>query len=120
MDNVLYEEPFDFRPYGDAIKKARKEKGWSRERLSEETGISIAYLSEIENKGQAPSFAKIVSLSKILGFSIEEIIFSDCPDYKKRKTIIRYKAEDLLNTMSEKEVHILVTGLTVANTLEAI
>jgi len=28
MDNVLYEEPFDFRPYGDAIKKEGKEKDW--------------------------------------------------------------------------------------------
>lgn len=42
------------------IKKFRKEKGYTQQKLSEEAGISIDYLAEIESEKRKKSFSLAV------------------------------------------------------------
>lgn len=58
----------------DKIRKARKEKGWTIKKLSVRTGISQAYLCELETGAcKNPTLEKMVRISKILGISLNSL-----------------------------------------------
>ncbi len=42
------ENEIDYSLIGDRIRQARKEKGWSQEKLSEEIDVATAFLSRVE------------------------------------------------------------------------
>lgn len=47
-----YEGRFDFHGLGQAIRKAREERGWTQEYVSELVGRGARTIMNIENKGQ--------------------------------------------------------------------
>lgn len=46
---------YDFKAFGQAIKKARRAAGYSRKKLGHELNLAPRYLVSIENEGQHPS-----------------------------------------------------------------
>ncbi len=54
---------FDSKPLGLAIKEARSNKGLTREQVGNVIKIAPRYLTNIENKGQQPSFHVLYDLS---------------------------------------------------------
>ena len=52
---------YDFTAFGAAIKAARKERGESRKKVSDELYISSRYLTNIENKGQHSNTEKFTN-----------------------------------------------------------
>ena len=50
------EDKYDFRAFGLAIKSARKKQNLTREQVGAMIEIDPRYLTNIENKGQHPSF----------------------------------------------------------------
>lgn len=62
--------------YQFIIKDIRKDKKITLKQLSDKTGLSISYLSEIENnKVKEPSFSAIGKICAVLGEKIEKIYF---------------------------------------------
>lgn len=62
---------------GDNIRRIRKEKGYSINKLSKETGISLGYLSDLENnKAKNPSMDKLKTIAKFLETTLNDIIGS--------------------------------------------
>ena len=120
MGRIADKKPFDFQPYGKAIKRARNDRKWNRDKLSEEVGISTTYLTEIENKGQCPSFPKIVSIVKTLGISLDEIIYKDSFEKRLSKTTTRFEIENLMDKMSEYDLNLLKAGLIVGERIGVI
>lgn len=60
---------------GDNIRRIRKEKGYSINKLSKETGISLGYLSDLENnKAKNPSMDKLKTIAKFLETTLSDII----------------------------------------------
>ena len=53
---------FDFLPIGQAIKKAREGRGMTREQLSGIIGFAPRHLQAIENEGQYPSIALLLTV----------------------------------------------------------
>jgi putative transcriptional regulator len=53
--------------------KCRKDKGWTQGELAKRTGISRAYLSNIEAGKHTPSLEVARNLSALLGISMEEL-----------------------------------------------
>lgn len=53
---------YDFRAMGQAIKKARLNRGWTREQLAQEVDLAPRYIMSLENKGQHPSFQVFITL----------------------------------------------------------
>ncbi len=52
---------------GQEIRRRRKGRDWTLERLAEESGLSAHYLSNLENDGRDPSLSSIEAVSRALG-----------------------------------------------------
>ena len=63
--------------YGQIIKSARIEAGYSRDDLAERVGISPRYLQSIENKNQIPSFKILSKLVRELNISLDNVIYPE-------------------------------------------
>ena len=95
---------FDFWALGQAIKKARDEKGWSRNGLTEMLGITPRYLVDIENEGQPPSLQVLYELVTLLDVSVDEYFF---PNKKAEKDTQRRQLDRLLDEMDSRDLTIM-------------
>ena len=77
MDERNNDFDFDFTPIGQAIKKARKAKGMTREQLARFVDYNPRHLQAIENGGQYPSIELFFQLIMIFDISVDEYIHSD-------------------------------------------
>ena len=65
MDKRNNDFDFDFTPIGQAIKKARKAKGMTREQLARIVDYDPRHLQAIENEGQYPGMELFIQLITI-------------------------------------------------------
>jgi transcriptional regulator with XRE-family HTH domain len=63
--------------YLSNLKKLRKKKGWSQEKLAREAGISYQTLIKIEqDRIKTPRLDTLIKLAKALGVSLDKLISS--------------------------------------------
>lgn len=67
----------DFVRVGRRIQELRQGQGYSQDALSEHLGVTRQALSRWENGLSAPSIDTLITLSKLFGVSIEEILCLD-------------------------------------------
>ena len=90
-------EIFEFKLiFGLKLKEIRNEKGISYQELREKTGLSLSYLSEIENGKKYPKGDKIMILAKALGVSYDELVSLKVPR----------KLEPIVNLIQLSLIHI--------------
>ena len=95
---------YDFKAFGEAIKGARKARGDSRKKVSDELYISPRYLANIENKGQQPSLQIFYELVTRYDISVDQFFF---PDKSAEKDTQRRQLDTLLDSMSEKGIRVV-------------
>lgn len=74
----------DYKIIGERIREARRRRGWSQERLSEEIDVATAYISRIERGSSQVNLKRLAQISKALGTSLEYLIggtITDAPNY---------------------------------------
>jgi len=59
--------------FGQNVKRVREQKGWSQDRLSEETGLHRTYISGIERGVRNPTIEIVQQLSTALGVEIQDL-----------------------------------------------
>jgi transcriptional regulator with XRE-family HTH domain len=59
---------------GQEIRRRRRALGWTQEDLAEVAGISVHYLSTIENGKRDPSVSTVMALAKALKVSAGELL----------------------------------------------
>jgi transcriptional regulator with XRE-family HTH domain len=59
--------------FGKNVKKVREQKGWSQDRLSEETGLHRTYISGIERGVRNPTIEIVQQLSTALSVEIQDL-----------------------------------------------
>jgi len=59
--------------FGQNVKKVREQKGWSQDRLSEETGLHRTYISGIERGVRNPTIKIVQQLATALGVEIQDL-----------------------------------------------
>ncbi len=64
---------------GDKIRKYRRQKGWSQERLGEMIGFSQSKISKIEN-GDWDSLSDLRLIARALEVPIEELVREEAGD----------------------------------------
>jgi transcriptional regulator with XRE-family HTH domain len=97
-------EQFNFRPLGQAIKKARNDNNWTREQLAGMLGISPRYLVDIENEGQHPSLQVLYMLVTLFDISVDQFLF---PKKKIKKDTSRRQLDILLDDMDRSGIAIM-------------
>lgn len=98
-------EVYDFKAFGQAIKSARKARGYTRERLGKELDIAPRYIVSIENEGQHPSLQVFYELVTFFDISVDQFFFSN---REPEKTTQRRQLDELLNGIDETDL-IIVT-----------
>jgi len=95
---------FDFRALGQAIKTARKGKGWTRDDLAGMLSITPRYLVDIENEGQHPSLQVLHELVTLFDISVDQYLF---PSKKAEKDTQRRQLDALLDEMDSRDLTIM-------------
>jgi len=95
---------FDFRPIGQAIKKAREAQDITREQLSEIIGYAPRHIQSIENEGQHPSFQLFTQLVTMFNISVDSYIF---PDKTSNKSTLRRQVDMLLDKLDDRELSVI-------------
>ncbi|MBQ3372186.1 MAG: helix-turn-helix transcriptional regulator [Oscillospiraceae bacterium] len=57
----------DARSFGDAIRRRRKELGYTQAFLSEFSGFSVTFISDLENGKSTAELGKAIYLANLLG-----------------------------------------------------
>ncbi|SDB69500.1 MULTISPECIES: helix-turn-helix domain-containing protein [unclassified Butyrivibrio] len=60
----------DTKMFGEALKKRRKELGYTQRYISEFTGFSISFISDLENGKSTAELGKAIFLANMLGLDI--------------------------------------------------
>ncbi len=60
----------DSKLFGEALKKRRKELGYTQRYISEFTGFSISFISDLENGKSTAELGKAIYLANMLGLDI--------------------------------------------------
>ena len=64
----------DYVLIGQRIKEARKKKGWSQEKLSEEIDVAVGFISRIERGNPVVSLKRLAQISRVLEVNLEYLI----------------------------------------------
>ncbi len=101
---------------GKALKKLRKAKHISLEKLSEASGVSKAMLSQVENGNVNPTVALMWKVTNSLGISLQDIVGNG--DVNHSPKIIRQDQAPVLKDESQQWKIQIISTLEMAETLE--
>lgn len=59
---------------GEAIKKAREDKGWSQNRLSIKSGVAILNITNWERGLAFPNIINLIPVADALGITLDELV----------------------------------------------
>ena len=111
MDARNNDFDFDFTPIGQAIKKARRSQGMTREQLARIVDYDPRHLQAIENEGQYPSLELFIQLVTMFNISVDEYIF---PQKEVKRSSVRRRLDAQLDILDDRELSVIeatVNGL---------
>lgn len=59
---------------GEAVRTARKERGFSQEKLAEKADLSTVFISRIERGVESPSVDNLQKIAKALGVRVKYLV----------------------------------------------
>lgn len=92
---------------GNCIRKARTDLGLTQENLSEQTGVSLRHIANIEKGRMNPSYEILKLLIKRLGISADLLFF---PDFSEQATEL-FEFMQKYDACSEDDRQILLKTL---------
>ena len=110
----------DYINLGLNIRKTRRMKDLTQEKLSEQVGISPVFLSQIENASRKPSLETVVNIANSLNIPIDELITNKTSlEQLKNITNINFTSEQI-NILSKtfekrniKEIKALINAFNI-------
>ena len=73
---------------GDRIKKVREAKGWTQEKLADESKVSRGFLSEVEKRGKNISLDLLLRIANALGASVGYLATGEGEHLGERKPVV--------------------------------
>jgi len=73
---------------GERIKKVREAKGWTQERLADESKVSRGFLSEVEKHGKNISLDLLLRIANALGASVGYLATGEGEQLGERKPVV--------------------------------
>lgn len=93
----------DYNLIGERIKEARKNKGYTQEKLAEEIDVAVAYVSRLE-KGFPINLKRIAQISQVLDISIEYLLSGTVP---KSDNYLNKDFEEILERCSPEKLKLI-------------
>lgn len=94
----------DYYAIGQRIRKIRKARGFSQEKLAEEIGISTTHMSHIETANTKMSLSTFVALASALEVRTDELLYDESPENRSTSII---SIMEILNDCSTQQVRII-------------
>lgn len=94
----------DYYAIGQRIRKIRKARGLSQEKLAEKVGISTTHMSHIETANTKMSLSTFIEIATVLEVRTDELIYDNRPE--DRSASIGYISE-LLEDCTIQQVRII-------------
>ena len=104
MDKRNNDFDFDFTPIGQAIKKARKAKGMTREQLAPIVDHDPRRPQANENRGQYPGLELFIHSITMCDISVDEYIHTGS---KAEKSSVRGRVDTLLDGLDDRELSVI-------------
>lgn len=73
---------------GERIKEVREARNWTQEKLSDASGISKSFLSEVENKGKNIGLDLLLSIAQALGTTVQYLATGEGDEPIVRRPIV--------------------------------
>ena len=93
----------DYNLIGERIKEARKNKGYTQEKLAEELDVAVTYLSRLE-KGYPINLKRLAQISQVLDVSMEYLLSGTVP---KSDNYLNKDFEEILETCSPEKLKLI-------------
>ena len=94
--------------FGSILKTARKTRELTREKVAESVGISVRYLSALENEHKIPSLDLLYRLIRALGMSADAIFY---PEIESKSDELRQFMQ-MLSLCDQMDLKIIEATLT--------
>ena len=82
--------------FGDRLKAARKEHGFSQEQLAEQVGVSRQAVSKWEVGDAIPDTDKLVPLARALGITVDELLGNQNVPHYGQQAAKAHKKKELI------------------------
>ena len=105
------------RVLGQRLRKARKERSFTQEKLAQQTGVSVRHIAKIEKGTMNPSFEIVVLLCKALNITLDSLtdaksingedlrdivdLYSACPE--QSRPVVKATLQTLVFSLRENE-----------------
>lgn len=93
----------DYNLIGERIKEARRNKGYTQEKLAEEIDVAVAYVSRLE-KGFPINLKRIAQISQVLDVSMEYLLSGTVP---KSDNYLNKDFEEILERCSPEKLKLI-------------
>lgn len=98
------EKPIDYEAIGLRLKQFRKEKNITQDKIAADLGVTVAYISNIENNKVKMNLRVLSYYANLLGVSIDYLLYTD----KSKASSLDAEILRLLEGFSEVEKEKLV------------
>jgi len=105
---MVKDKTVDYIALGKRVKIARIEQDLSQEALAEKAGLSIQFLSNIENAKSKASLATFVKIANALNLTIDDLL---CDSLKKSRVAFEKQIANILEDCSDHEIRILANSM---------
>ena len=99
----MAQTPNSYMVVGNALRRLRKEKGFTLEETAERADISVSYLSHIERATRKAPLTTLESLAQILGANLYELFAAPVPVAREAPSTYDAKIKQLMKKMTERE-----------------
>lgn len=94
----------DYYAIGQRIRKIRKARGLSQEKLAEKVGISTTHMSHIETANTKMSLPTFVEIASVLEIRVDELLYDNRPE---DRSVSLDHIMELLDSCTVQQVRII-------------
>lgn len=98
----------DYKAIGRRVKKSRKGKGLTQEKLAELVDISVPHMSNIETGKTRLSLAILTNLVEVLDVTADMLLFGRVGEKDKMHSLVLKEVDELLAGCSDVQVQLIV------------
>lgn len=104
---MIDEKDIDYTAIGLRLKQFRKEKGITQESIANQLGVTVAYISNVENNKVKLNLRVLSYYANLLGVSIDYLLYTDRSKVNSLDAEILKMLESFSNHEKEQLIKIL-------------